>query len=551
MSTDTKSKISFTLKDFVEFESSSTSELSLNNLNILELIQGSLTNLLKEDLSVLASKISINIEEDGKSDKDLEGEHTCYNCCSVKEKFVRKKTSDTNTLKQVPELFEKLLNKRKLSSPKTTLITKQIKSVQSNKNNSNSNDKKNYEIPYSPINPISLGSDNEDNLSIEMTAPSFSNNINNISSNDVFDLKSNLDILLCDSFKSSYEASLNQETNKEMCSFNELTLLESFQNYKLIVLYGNISFSINSYEKAINFYKMAINLLNNDKPSVNNKIQIAVLLNNISKCLINLLRINDGIIKLQTALNILKELKDNTTAYSLLITLELNLSDAYYNIENYEQSLDILDKLRKEINNENENVLDSNDKDKFLYKYCKNVGKIAYRLKNYKYALENLKTSLAFLEETDNSNKVELSEIYNYIGLTYLSLVNLELSSFYLNKAFLMFKSMYGEGHVKTLMASLNLVHLYRVDNENNVKVLNILENAISICIKNAELSEVYLAILHRVLGSYYFELGNEVKGLNNFSKANTIHKNYINRSNVSINELNIMIQNMYGIIVI
>jgi tetratricopeptide (TPR) repeat protein len=154
------------------------------------------------------------------------------------------------------------------------------------------------------------------------------------------------------------------------------------------------------------------------------------------------------------------------------------------------------------------------------------------------------------LETIDISNKIEQSEIYNYLGLVYLSLNNHRQASFYLEKAISMFKAMYGEGHVKTLMASLNLVNLYK-NSKECVKALTTLDNAINLCSNNKEASEIYLAILHRVLGTCYFELGNEVKGLLNFSKANTIHKNYINISKIPINEISTMIQNMYGIIVV
>lgn len=103
-----------------------------------------------------------------------------------------------------------------------------------------------------------------------------------------------MDLLICDNFKSRYESTIHPNIlkNTSHCfSTKQLNILQKSicmsNNHKIYLLYGNIAYSMVSYDKALKFYQTGINTLkedNNESPnSLNIVILRSLLRNNLAK----------------------------------------------------------------------------------------------------------------------------------------------------------------------------------------------------------------------------------------------------------------------------
>jgi tetratricopeptide (TPR) repeat protein len=109
-------------------------------------------------------------------------------------------------------------------------------------------------------------------------------------------------------------------------------------------------------------------------------------------------------------------------------------------------------------------------------------------------------------------------------------------------------QKIYGNEDVQILLSYINLAYFYH--QLKNIKMaIDTLQGALVVCEGNKDIDDIYAAVLYKNLGQCYFSLGNEIKGLCNYSKANVIYKKFLNEKPVSISDLDIIIQNMYGII--
>jgi tetratricopeptide (TPR) repeat protein len=216
-------------------------------------------------------------------------------------------------------------------------------------------------------------------------------------------------------------------------------------------------------------------------------------------------------------------------------------------IEDYNSSLNLLDKIIIVINN-NKKDLEEKEKTRFLFKYHKNLGKLSYRIHENNYALKNFNKSLTLLNEYNAENKNEFAEIYNYLSLIYNAQKDYNQSIMNIKQSNDLFKLVGGKHSLKAIMSLINTALIYK-DNKETFKAIQELDKIIEVASNRKEIDDIYLAILYRILATCCFEMGNEQKGLSFFSKANLIHKNIGRVSEIPIYKVNEIIKNMYGLL--
>lgn len=414
-----------------------------------------------------------------------------------------------------------------------------------------------------------------------------------------FDLTQNgssplLELLICDKFKESYESSLNKKTPSPTCEH-----VSKNKSYQLSVLFGNISYSIGMFDKAIQFYERALFILhseisqqeshytsnaNSDSDSEGNLsetesvhlIHFALLENNIARCLINSFKISEGIKRLKRGYRLLNKgegggdlhsSEDKDQVLFLLINILFNLAEAYYIIEDCHRSQKYLTKSHSLFSRKTHftTLMQS--------KYLELMGKIDMSNNNHTKAIENFDNCLKLLKSeaesaklVHNSNgntsstgpsttdkheiQIRMSEIYNNLAIAHSQLKENEIAINYIERSLSIRRKIFGEDSIKTLMTYTNLGHLYQTCKKNK-SALETLQEALSKGEDNKEVEGIFNAVIYRALGQCYFALGNEIKGLNNYSKANIIYKKYYQEKITSLSEMNMIIKNMYGLITI
>lgn len=427
-----------------------------------------------------------------------------------------------------------------------------------------------------------------------------------------------IDLLICDNFKSRYESTIHPNIIKNTSQYfstKQLNILEKNKcvnnNHKIYLLYGNIAYSMGSYYKAQKFYQTGINTIINENKESPNSLNYVIfkclLQNNFAKCLINTLNIKASIPILENSINTLNEkilsynetesantnnninnisLDQNVNAnvihnndpnqnnanninnpnkniiykFKLLkFIIEFNLAEAYYCLEDYKQSHTILEKTFEELTSEStlgyyesHNIADLSYDDKelskFFVKYYYICGKIQYRLDNLQLAMDSFTQSINLRGEERNEHKEDLAQIYNYIALIFCKQNQFEKALKYINKSLNIYWLLYGEEHIKTNMVQLNLSYIQKMKGEN-LKCLEILNKIRENFVQSKEAEKVFGAVIYRAIGTCYFEMENEIKGLTFYTKANNIYKKHFVSNKVTMNEINSIILNLFGLI--
>jgi hypothetical protein len=385
-----------------------------------------------------------------------------------------------------------------------------------------------------------------------------------------------IDILICDNFKSRYESSIHpnmlRNTNKSIEPKKQNLLEKSFinnqsANYKIYLLYGNLSYSMGSYKKASKFFQTGINILTENSENsmtLNSIIYISLLKNNLAKCLLNTLYVQESIVIFKEIINDLSEKLQNIGDDDYLrqaifklnilkIVVQFNLAEAYYCLEEFEKSSTILDNLFEELTSENtiefieEFSYDEKEITRYFAKYYLIMGKIFYRLNKLYSSMDYFNQSVKLKNEEKTEQKEDLAQIYNYIALIYSKENDIEKAEKFIEKSLNIYWLLYGEESVKTVMISLNKSFILKL-NKDNVKCLENLLSAKDIFLKSKSEEKVYGAVILRALGTFYFDLENEVKGLDFYTKANNIYKNYFETRQISMFEINMIMMNYYGL---
>jgi tetratricopeptide (TPR) repeat protein len=354
------------------------------------------------------------------------------------------------------------------------------------------------------------------------------------------DEKTGLSLLSCDKFKESYESTL--------CTSADLntSAIDFSKNYHLAILFGNISYSLGMYDKAIHFYNLAlqtVTLLTHDKYIEN--VNISLLENNIGRSLVNKFKVRDGIEHLNTAKS---KLEHSEASYAIILKLfiNFNLAEAYYLMENFEQSINLLIEIHESLS-KNKSILEQEENAKMLCKYYFSVGKIYLKMNNYSVALENFMCSKSLNLEIKN-DCISQAELNNYLSTIYLNTNKYDKAVQHMEDCIKTLTEIYGVNHPKTLMASTNLSYIFQNNSENR-QALELLESTLKNATMNKELDDIFIAIVYRAIGNCYFNIGNERQGLVHFSKANVIYKEYMSANLLTISEVNIILENMYGMI--
>lgn len=411
-----------------------------------------------------------------------------------------------------------------------------------------------------------------------------------------------IDLLICDNFKSRYESSIHPtilKNTSQYISLKQLNILEKNKcvnsNNKIYLLYGNIAYSMGAYHKALKFFQTGINTIkedtNDDPQSVNYVIFKSLLQNNLAKCMINQLSIQDSIAVLKNAISDLEKKLDIYNSCSdncidnlpennknqllnnvnknfiyklclLKIIIEFNLAEAYYYLDDFKQSSIILEKIFEELTSENtlkyyeshhSSDLSYDDKEisKFFVKYYMILGKIQYRMDNLEIAMDSFNQSINLRGDEANDHKEDLAQIYNYIALILYKQNYFEKSVKYINKAYNIYWLLYGEDHIKTNMISLNLSYIQKMKGEN-IKGLEILNKIKENFLKGKNSADkIFSAIYYRAMGTFHFEMENEIKGLSYYTKANNVYKKYFKENLITMNQINTIILNLFGLITI
>jgi len=411
-------------------------------------------------------------------------------------------------------------------------------------------------------------------------------------------------------YESSIHPNILKNTS-QFISTKQLNLLEKNKclnnNHKIYLLYGNIAYSMGSYHKAQKFYQTGINTIideNKDTPNFSNYTIIKSLLqNNLAKCMINSLNIKSSISVLMNAISALNEklsyfneienlsgsnnnninldnnlntninvnpntINNNLRASNkhfiyklklLKFILDFNLAEAYYFIEDYKQSHIILERIFEELTSEStlgyyesHNIADLSYDDKeiskFFVKYYYIIGKIQYRLDNLQLAMESFTQSINLRGDDKNEHKEDLAQIYNYIALIYCKQNQVEKANKFISKALNIYWLLYGEEHIKTNMVQLNLSYIQKMKGEN-LKCLESLNKIRENFIRSRDAEKIFGAVIYRAIGTCYFEMENEIKGLSFYTKANNIYKKYFVTNKITMNEINSIILNLFGLI--
>jgi tetratricopeptide (TPR) repeat protein len=385
-----------------------------------------------------------------------------------------------------------------------------------------------------------------------------------------------IDILICDNFKSRYESSIHpnilKNTNKSFEPKKQNLLEKSFiniqsTNYRIYLLYGNLSYSMGSYKKASKFFQTGINILNENSENsmfLNTIIYVSLLKNNLAKCLLNTLYVQESIVIFKEVINDLTDklqnfgdddyLRQAKFKLNLLkIVVQFNLAEAYYCLEEFEKCSNILDSLFEELTSEitlefiEEFSYDEKEVSRYFAKYYLIMGKIYYRLNKLDSSLDYFNQSIKMKNEEKTEHKEDLAQIYNYIALIYSKENDLEKAEKFIEKSLNIYWLLFGEESIKTVMIDLNKSFILNLKGDN-VKCLDNLLLAKDIFLKSKSEEKVYGAVILRALGTFYFDLENEVKGLDFYTKANNIYKNYFETRQISMFEINKILKNYYGL---
>jgi tetratricopeptide (TPR) repeat protein len=413
-----------------------------------------------------------------------------------------------------------------------------------------------------------------------------------------------IDLMICDNFKSRYESTIHPNILKNTSQYfstKQLNLLEKNKcvnnNHKIYLLYGNIAYSMGSFHKAQKFYQTGINTIideNKDSPNLFNYVIFKSLLqNNLAKCLINSLNIQQAIPILESALiplnhklsqyeseknNNIINLDNNNNGNAgqngnvnvlnkhslsklklLKLIIEFNLAEVYYVKEDYKQSHIVLDRIFEDLTSEStagyyeshnfaEFSYDDKEINKFFVKYYYICGKINFRLDNLQLAMESFSHSINLRGDDKNENKEDLAQIYNYISLIFCKQKQFEKALKYITKSLNIYWLLYGEEHTKTYMIQLNLSYIQKMKGEN-LKCLETLNKIRESFIKTNDEEKVFGAVIYRAIGTCFFEMENEIKGLSFYTKANNIYKKYFISNKITMSEINSIILNLFGLI--
>jgi tetratricopeptide (TPR) repeat protein len=528
--------------DFIELEMD-PKYVYKNEEIVYEIVKQRISDQVKNSLDDLLKKIKIEI-----SDLD-ENEH--HN-----ERAPRRRRT-THHFESMPKIFEYLMERKKpkkrplkrkstMGDPKDNSLKKKFSILPPE-------DQLNFKRDISVLN---LKEENdsiksyeniydldkkEDNNSLEDEKSLEKDVKNPFHFNAAADEKTGLSLLNCDKFKESYESTLC--TSADM----NTSAIDFSKNYHLAILFGNISYSLCMYDKSVHFYNSAlqtVSLLTSDKYI--ESINTALLENNIGRSLINQFKVRDGI----EHLNIAKSKLDfpSEVSYSTILKLfiNFNLAEAYYLIENFEVSINLLIEIY-ELLTKNRQLFEQEEYTRMLRKYYFSVGKIYLKMNNYTVALENFKCSKSLSNQIKGDCTYQ-AELENHFSIAYLNTNIYEKAVQQMENCIKVFTEIYGTNHPKTLMASTNLSYIFQHNSENR-QALELLESILKNATMNKELDDIFIAIIYRAIGNCYFNIGNERQGLVHFSKANVIYKEYMSANFSTISEVNLVLANMYGMI--
>ena len=256
-----------------------------------------------------------------------------------------------------------------------------------------------------------------------------------------------IDVLICDNFKSRYESSIHpnllKNTNKPIetkkQSLLEKSGMNKSTNYRIYLLYGNLSYSMGSYKKASKFFETGIKIVNENSEnstSIKTLVFTSLLKNNLGKCLFNTLYIQESIAIFKEISNDLTEKLQNffeedhhkQTIFKLnllKIVVEFNLAEALFCLEEFEKSSSILERLFEELTSEatlnfiEEFSYDEKEITRYFAKYYLIMGKINYRLNNFDVSMDYFNQSIKMKKEEKTEHKEDLAQIYNYMALIY------------------------------------------------------------------------------------------------------------------------------------
>jgi tetratricopeptide (TPR) repeat protein len=555
MTTNNRTRLHISFDDIMEVEMDPNAALK-NGEMIYDIVKTRIVESLKNNLDEVLKKIKIEV-----SDLDIENE-------GLKHHQRLKRRQTTHHFDSMPKIFEYLMVKRK---PIKKRLLKKKSNIDANvdtilkKNFSvlKDTDKPAFRKEYSELNLKDSDSyrahsksyedildyDKKDegtnslegNNSLEEEKYSEKDLQNPFHFNAAQDEKTGLNLLNCDSFRETYESTLCTSTES-----NNRSVVDFSKNYHLLILFGNISYSIGMYERARTFYNSAlhtVNLLTQEKNIEN--INIALLEINIGRSLINDFKVKEGLEHLNTAK---EKLENSDTLYSSILKLHINydLAEANFLIDNFETSINLLIEIY-EVLSKRKSILESEEKTRMLCKYYFTVGKIFLKTNNYCIAQENFICAKSLSKEL-KGECVFQAELYNSLSIAQLKQNEYEKAVESSEKCINIFTEIYGANHPKTLMAATNLSYIYQHNSENR-KALELLQATLKTATMNKELDDIFMAIIYRAIGNCYFNIGNERQGLVNFSKANIIYKEYVAMNCSTISGINLALENMYGMI--
>lgn len=468
------------------------------------------------------------------------------------------KNEENNLLREVKESSESLIRKKSASGKNLGLEATKEKQ----KSNFAKVDESNrfFEDSDDSLGNIREEGKYSDEFVIEHE--NFNNSVREVSKlNDSFDSQHSheshfMHLLICDNFKQSYETTLAAAAMPD----DSIECDHTSKNYKVSVLYGNISYSIGLYDKALYFYEKALNFLQSEKPhddvaesEVNHLLHLALLQSNIARSYINCLKITEGIGYLISASENLSSIDRESIGNKglinqillLKINIEFNLIESFHMIENYERSKFYLENISDEINSK---LKYCKDKNKIYARYYNILGKLQLKSNDTISSLKNFERALSLIPENDIESQAMFSEIYNNISLVHFKLSEIEKALQFADKSLELKCRLYGEDDLKTVLSYINIGYFYQATKKTKL-ALETLQNALEICEKNKDIEEIFTAVVYRALGQCYFGLGNEPKGICNYSKANIIYKKFLHNKFISLSEVNMVIQNMFGLI--
>jgi tetratricopeptide (TPR) repeat protein len=375
--------------------------------------------------------------------------------------------------------------------------------------------------------------------------------------------KEDVEFLLCDKFKSSYESTLllkprpNQDLNQ-----NDVTIISNYKlgggsgkNYRLTLLYANMSYSMGLYSKAMDFYLTALEMMSkgsNTEFPYEQVLHTALLQNNIARCLTSSLRVREGIEYLEKASKtIVNVKKQNLECEKLKFYVEFNLAESYYLIQNYESAVRVLEYIHESLESIN-CQLQENEKNEMFYKYYFNLGKVYLRIQCYDHTIELFKVANEILKSNKNifiSQNCNLisAELFQYFSMVYLKTKDMNKALEYIIKSHDIYSRFYSEDNTTLIISTINLANVY-IQIKQAGKAVQLVTNAIEVC-KNIDDTDIYSYMLYRNLGNCFFTTGNDKKGLSNLTESNNYFRKFLTINKLDTPPSNALLQNMYGVL--